>query len=70
MRQWLAADEAAVWLGVRPDNLWQIAHRDEWRRLKRGRRVYYWLDDVGRTVERRGCLTSGVRSRNLTSEDV
>lgn len=50
---WLRADEAAAWLGVSEATVRVIAHREQWRRARHGRRVLYLLEDVGATREAR-----------------
>jgi len=51
--KWIDADEAAYWLRASVENVRVVAHRERWRRVRLGRRVWYSLADVTATRERR-----------------
>lgn len=53
MSDWLRADEAAVWLGVKVPTLHVIAHRKRWRKNGTGRDTRYRIDDVAEEAARR-----------------
>lgn len=50
---WIAAFAIPALLRIKPGTARSLAHREAWRRTRRGRQVWYWADDVAATLERR-----------------
>lgn len=59
MTPWLLPDEAAAALRITTAHAHVLAHREGWRKRRRGRMVWYHVDDVAETERRRAEARAG-----------
>ena len=45
--------DAATMLRITVEHARKLAQRDKWRRIKTGRTVLYWMDDIEKTGKKR-----------------